>query len=102
MNSIRNEVHKTRFTKTELTRAQKVATALRMKLAPFIRGLLDEACDHYDVTLAAQVAPRQTHRIGMLDKSEGPRCGPFEIRHRKILMLSAKVVGGSPDPHKRI
>jgi hypothetical protein len=99
--STRHKIHKTPLNEAEFDRARRVATALRKKLAPFVRDLIEQACDDYDATMQVVSACRQSHGIGMRINREGPRHGHF-ASHRRRLVLPARDGRGGLDPHMRV
>lgn len=98
----RKKIHKTPLNESELARIQKVANAYRKQLAPFIRDLIEQACDDYDAALEAQAPCRQTHGIGMRMNKEGPRHGHFASVRRRLSLPSRIPGGGAPAPHLRV
>lgn len=90
----RHKIHKTPLTEAEFSRLRRVATALRRQCAPFIRDLIEQACDDYEETVA-----RQTHPIAARANVEGPRQGHIFARRRLILPNKAL---GQPTPHLRV
>jgi hypothetical protein len=99
--STRHKIHKTPLNETEFDRARRVATALRKKLAPFVRDLIEQACDDYDATMQAASPCRQTQVSSSRMNREGPRHGHF-ASHRRRLVLPARDSRGGLDPHMRV